>query len=115
MAEVPGGAFLPFLRSGGGHGFRFADFRCQFIQSGADFRRFQGFRVVRAFPVHGGGQGLPGADQFIHSHFSGQLRDYVDVVAANAPGQQAAGRAGRDTVRERLDGLRADMGARARA
>ena len=39
-AEVPGGVFLPLLRSRGGHSFRFTDFSHQFIQSGADFRRY---------------------------------------------------------------------------
>ena len=79
------------------------------------FPGFQGFRVGRVLPVHGGGQRLPGADQFIHSLLLRQLRNHMHMVAADAPRQYAAGRFFRKSVCQGLHFLRADVRTRARA
>ena len=87
----------------------------QGVHPGRGFPGFQGFRVVRVFPVHGGGQRLPGADQFIHSFFLRQLRNHMHMVAADAPRQHAAGRFFREPVCQGQRLLRADVRTRARA
>ena len=114
VETVAGNGSVRFRVSGGGNGV-IPQFGNQGVHFGSGFRSFQGFRVVHAFPVHGGGKRLPGTDQLVHPLLLRQLRNHVHMVAADAPCQHAAGRFRRKGICQGLRLLRADMRTRARA